>query len=288
MIALAFGLVFGLGTALALGKLKDRKSELAVSFLLPLLTYEMANGLYGGFGDYVYIPTPLGDFTASEFIGLQTFIAWLIMLAYIRLRGRNVFEIDEFPAISAFFWAITAFGLGLSASAWPALAIPGLAVYALLALSGGKDPLRAIKAVPCSGELKELSKKLGLECLSDETGYSAYKVKGTLLVGGLLREFPRWRELIECLAGVPEPGLRLNVFLHSLYLSAVPIGILLGRGITTALVLLILVLLSYYTALKLTVSLTRRALKDDCRALAKEYAEFFKEKKGKQRKLVVD
>ncbi|WP_099210906.1 hypothetical protein [Thermococcus henrietii] len=89
MIALTLGVIVGLGTALALGKIKDRKSELAVSFLMPLLTYEMANGIYGGFGDYVYFSTPIGDFTTSEFIGLQTFIAWLIMLAYVGLRGQR-------------------------------------------------------------------------------------------------------------------------------------------------------------------------------------------------------
>ncbi|NJE55488.1 hypothetical protein [Thermococcus sp. 21S9] len=288
MIALTLGLIVGLGTALVLGKLKDRKSELAVSFLLPLLTYEMANGIYGGFGDYVYFSTPLGDFTTSEFIGLQTFLAWLIMLVYVRIRGRGAFEIDEFPSLFAFFWAITAFGLGLSASAWPALALPGLIIYALLAWRGWKNPFWILNARPCSGELEELSRKLGLGCLTDEKSYGVYNFEGTLLVGGRLREFPRWKKLIECVAKVREPGRNVNLFLHAIYLSAVPIGVLLGRGITTMLPLLILLLLSYYTTLKLSVSLTRRALRGECRAIAKEYAEFFKEKKRKRRGFIVD
>lgn len=288
MIALALGLIVGLGTAFILGRLKDRKLGIAVSFLLPLITYEMANGIYGGFGEYTYFSTPLGDFGPSEFIGLQTFLAWLIMLAYVKLRGREAFEIDEFPSLSAFFWAIAAFGLGLSASAWPALAVPGLAIYALLAWAGSKNSFWAIKAVPCSGELRELSGKLGLGCLTDGTSYGAYKVKGTLLIGGSIMEFPRWRELVGCIAGVPEPGLKLNLFLHALYLLAAPVGILLGRGITTALILLIIILLSYYATLKLTVSLTKRALGRECESLAGEYIEFFREKKRKGRGLVVD
>ena len=286
MIALALGLVVGLGTALTLGKLKDRKSELAVSFLPPLLTYEMANGIYGGFGDYVYFSTPLGDFTTSEFIGLQTFIAWLIMLGYVRIRGRGAFEIDEFPGISAFFWTITAFGLGLSTSAWPALALPGLVIYALLAWRGWKNPFWILNARPCSGEPEELSRRFGLACLTDGESYGVYKFRKALLVGGRFKEFPRWRELMECFATL-ELGSNSNLFLHALYLSAVPLGILLGRGITTALALLFLALLSYYTALKLSVSLTMKALKNECRALAKEYAEFFR-KKRKRRKFVVD
>jgi hypothetical protein len=210
------------------------------------------------------------------------------MLGYVRIRGRGAFEIDEFPGISAFFWTSTDFGLGLSASAWPALALPGLVIYALLAWRGWKNPFWILNARPCSGEPEELSRRFGLACLTDGESYGVYKFRKALLVGGRFKEFPRWRELIECFAEVPEPERNVNLFLHALYLSAVPLGILLGRGITTALALLFLVLLSYYTALKLSVSLTMKALKNECRALAKEYAEFFKEKKRKQRGFIVD
>ncbi|WP_145955391.1 hypothetical protein [Thermococcus henrietii] len=68
----------------------------------------------------------------------------------------------------------------------------------------------------------------------------------------------------------------------------VPIGVLLGRGITTALVLLVLVLLSYYATLKLTVSLAKTALGEECRPLAGEYLEFFREKKRKRLGFIVD
>ncbi|AJC72653.1 hypothetical protein X802_02100 [Thermococcus guaymasensis DSM 11113] len=48
MIALALGLIVGFGLAFLLGRGKGRKSEMATTLAVPLMVYEVAEGVYGG------------------------------------------------------------------------------------------------------------------------------------------------------------------------------------------------------------------------------------------------
>ncbi|CAD5244553.1 hypothetical protein [Thermococcus camini] len=284
MIALALGLIVCLGTALVLGKLKGRSYELTMALNVPLLTYLIADGLYGdwkGIGN-VFFSTPLGDFTPSEMIGIQTFLAVLIIVAHLGLRGRNSLTVDEFSSIPPMFWVDFGTGIALASSALPVLALPGLVLYLALALLSEKNPLGWLSAEPCHGELGEFAVELGLKCLTDEESLSIYRLKGHIIVGGKARrDFPRWREVVKCLSELPETG-RFRLLPYLVGLIPLPVGIILGEGFVTALILVPLMLLLYLGTLIATVRRTRSLLPESCWEVMDEYVEFVRRnQKGK-------
>ncbi|NJE31473.1 hypothetical protein E3E38_10505 [Thermococcus sp. 18S1] len=290
MIALALGLVVGVGTALLLGKLKGRVHELTMALYTPVFTYLIADGFYGGWRGNVFISTPLGDFTPEELIGIQTFLALLATITYVQFRGRKSLTIDEFPSTSALFWVMLGTGIALSSSALPALVLPGLMLYAIIVLLSERDPFGWLKAESCSGELGELAKSLRFECLTDRESLSVYRIKRHFILGGkVLSDFPRWRELVKCLAELPEAGKKLRAFGYALNLLPVPVGITMGEGLLTALVLTILVLPLYFGGPIISVKRTKTNIPEGCKGVMEEYAEFFrKNKKRGKLDVVID
>ncbi|MCD6523997.1 MAG: hypothetical protein J7K48_03235, partial [Thermococcus sp.] len=287
MIALALGLIVGFGLAFLLGKVKGRKSEMATTLAVPLMVYEVAEGVYGGWSGNVFIATPLGDFTPRELVGLETFLALLVVLVCVHLRARGTFEIDEFIGFSTFFWAMVGFGIGLSASGWSLLAIPGLILWGILMWASRRNPLVGLRATPCTDGLSELVSESGLKCLTDEESLGVYRINGYLLVGGKIGNFPRWREIVRCIAMAPEQRTVQRVIIGLIYLLPVPAGIILGDGIVTALTLLILAVLNYLTVAFLSVRSFQRALPEDCKGVMNEYKKFFKESKKREGKRVI-
>lgn len=287
MIALVMGVVIGLGLALLLGRLKDRKSEAAVALLMPLLTYQIAEGFHGGWSGNVFISTPFGDYPPEELVGLETFLSLLVALVYVHLRARKAFEIDEFISFSMFSWAMIGLGIGLSASAWPLMALLGAVLYGLLLWSSKRNPFAGLKAIPCTEEFEELVRKHGFKCLTDENSLGVYRVEGHLLIGGGLKNFPRWQEVVECVAKNPKCGNPLKVGIAFLYFLPIPVGIALGDGVVTALVLLLLAVLAYLLAAFLSVKAFQRALPKDCGEVMSEYKEFFRRNKKRKKTDIV-
>jgi len=287
MIALALGVIVGLGLAFLLGKVKGRKSEVATTLAVPLMVYEVAEGVYGGWSGNVFIATPLGDSTPKELIGLETFLALLVVLVCVHLRAGETFEIDEFIGFSMFFWAMVGFGIGLSASGWSLVAIPGLILWGILMWASRRNPLVGLRATPCTDGLSELVSESGLKCLTDEKSLGVYRINGYLLVGGKIGNFPRWREIVRCVVMTPEQRTVQRAIIGLIYLLPVPAGIILGDGIVTALTLLLLVVLGYLTVAFLSVRAFQRALPEDCKGVMNEYKKFFKESKKREGKRVI-
>ena len=277
MIALALGLIVGVGTALMLGKLKDRAHEITLALYTPVFTYLIADGFYGG-------QRILEEQLGGRMIGLQTFLALLATIAYAQFRGRKSLTIDEYLSTSALFWVMLGTGIALSSSALPALVLPGLMLYAIIVLLSERDPLGWLKAGPCSGEPGELAKSLGFECLADRESLSVYRIKRHLVLGGrVLSDFPRWRELVKCLAELPEAGKTLRAFGYALNLLPIPVGIAMGEGMFTALVLTGLVLPLYFVGPIIAVKRTRANIQEGCRGGYGRIQEFFRKnrKRGK-------
>ncbi|ASJ12795.1 hypothetical protein [Thermococcus thioreducens] len=210
-------------------------------------------------------------------------MAILIVVAYLWLRGGKSLTVDEFSGISPMFWVVLGTGMALASSALPLLALPSLMLYSALVLLSEKNPLGWLNAEPCHGELGEFAEELGLKCLTDEESLSIYRLKGYIIVGGKARrDFPRWREVVKCLSELPETG-RFRLALYLVGLIPLPVGIILGEGFVTALILVPLMLLLYMAILIATVRGTRSLLPETCREVMDEYVEFVRRnQKGKR------
>ncbi|NJE41824.1 hypothetical protein [Thermococcus sp. GR6] len=284
MIALVLGIIVGIGLALILGRLKGRAHELTMVMLTPVFTYIVAQWFYGGWEGNVFISTPLGDFKPSELIGLETFLTLFITLLYVNFRGKRALTIDELPGTSALVWAMTGLGIGLSASGWGLLLVPGVALYLFMIWLAHRDPFVGLKARPCGSELGEVASALGYNCLTDENSLSVYKLGNCLLVGGgLVEKFPRWKEVVECMGKVPDLGMGLKLAIHGIYLLPALVGVLMGDGPFTTMGLIALTLFVFFLNLTVTVTLTKGKVREECREVLEEYAEFFRKNKKKGR-----
>ncbi|NJE60173.1 hypothetical protein [Thermococcus sp. 21S7] len=284
MIALALGAIVGFTMAAAAGRLKGRLNELTIAILVPLLTYIVADGFHGGWTGNVFISTPLGDFTPDEMIGLDTFLALLLSLLYVHIRGRRALSIDEFPSFASFATAMIGLAIGLSAGSWHVLLVPGLAVYALLVWLSLRNPFTFLNAVPCGGEAAGVARELGFECLTDRESLGILKVEKHILIGGKAMEmFPRWKEVAGCIARVPASGGGFRVGVYLLYLLPVPVGLVLGEGLLAAAVLVSLAFVIHVLSTVLMVSSTKKRLPEGCREVTEEYRQFFRKNKKRSR-----
>ncbi len=287
MIALALGLIVGLGLAFLLGKVKGRSYELTMALYTPLFVYIIANGLSMQGRGNIFVSTPLGDFQPGELAGVQTFLALILTIIYTGFRGKRALTVDEFPSVSLLTWILIAFGIGLTASESQVLLILGLALYILLGALSRRNPLGWLRATPCQGELADIAGSHGLSCLTDEDGLTIYRVENTLVVGGRLpREFSRWKDVVECMTGL-RTGRTLRVIFYLVPLALPFIGVLMGPGVLTALVLAVLAVPLYFGLLIISVRETRSAMERECEEAVEEYAKFVRERKRGKREFVI-
>ncbi|WP_297516476.1 hypothetical protein [Thermococcus sp.] len=151
MIALALGLIVGLGLAFLLGKVKGRSYELTMALYTPLFVYIIADGLSMQGRGNIFVSTPLGDFQPGELAGVQTFLALILAIIYTGFRGKRALTVDEFPSVSLLTWILIAFGIGLTASESQVLLILGLALYILLGALSRRNLPQVAQGNPMSG-----------------------------------------------------------------------------------------------------------------------------------------
>ena len=161
MIGFAVGTILGIVSALIYGRFKGRAGELIMASMgIPVFTYLSSLGFYGGwnFTDNVFFSTPLGDFTPTQLIGLETFLATVIAFTYIWTRSKNSLTIDELVGTSLPVGYTLVAGAGLSAGESPLLFLLGLVFVTGYVFLSYRNPLRSLKAVPCGKSLKEVLK----------------------------------------------------------------------------------------------------------------------------------
>ncbi|NJE04830.1 hypothetical protein E3E36_01420 [Thermococcus sp. M36] len=296
MIGFAIGTGFGVLLAFVYGRFKGRAGELVMAAMaIPLFTYLTDWVLYGNWevpnGRILVVSTPLGEFTPNGLIGLETFMATLVAVLYLWFRSKESLAIDEMTGASLFIWYLLSMDIGLSASGSFMFFVLGSALLAVLLVLSDRKPLRALKAVPCRGELKELVSKNGLDCLTDGESYAIYKLGNTLVVGGkVIEEFPRWRELVECVLRAPSAGTKDKVLGYGFIFLPAIVGASLGPGALTAAALFSLAFVSMVIWGSYTVRRSKQNTGEKCRGVMEEYAKLFKRKAKEKdkRALVID
>ena len=219
MIGFVIGTVAGILAALIYGKFKGRAGELTMAAVgIPLFTYISSSAFYDGWRaiPWVFMGTPFGDLTPDEVIGLETSLALSATLAYVWLRSEKALTIDEMVGNSLVVGYTLAAGAGLAASGGLLSFLLSLGLFAGFTYLSIRNPRRSLKAAPCGEDLRALTKNRELDCLTDDVSYNVYRSGNTLLVGGkAVKEFPRWREVAECMADFPggwqgKQGFRLR------------------------------------------------------------------------------
>ncbi len=219
MIGFVIGTVAGILAALIYGKFKGRAGELTMAAMgIPLFTYISSSAFYDGWMaiSRVFVGTPFGDLTPDEVIGLETSLAFALALAYVWLRSEKALTIDEMVGNSLVISYTLAAGAGLAASGGLLPFLLSLGLFAGFTYLSIRNPLRSLKAAPCGEFMKDVLKNRELDCLTDDVSYNVYRSGNTLLIGGkAVKEFPRWREVAECMADFPggwqgKQGFRLR------------------------------------------------------------------------------
>ncbi|AFK23229.1 hypothetical protein [Pyrococcus sp. ST04] len=286
MIPLVLGLIVGFGMGILLGKLSNKKKEISMIMLTPLVVYIISLGFYGGWNSNVFLSTPFGDFKGDELVGVNTFLAVILVVLYLHIRSKNTFSVDEFPSFSNFRYPLIAGQLGLAITGWKILAIPSIVIYLGVTWLWERDLFMILNAKPCSDDVKSFVEKFGYRCLMDSESIGVYKFKDYILVGGrLLKACSRWRDIVRCISDIPTPGKGVNVLLNLLYLLPLFVGFLLSAGDVSALIIITLVLGVYLLSLGILVRISRRKIGNDCRDILGEYRKFLKESKKKYGKL---
>jgi len=267
MIAFAIGVIVGIPVAVITGKLLGKASEVLVALIgIPIITYAIA--LYE-LGMFAGLNASIEGFSPEFIAGTETFLGLIVALLYTNFVTRRGVRIDDFIQISLTSFPYTILGIALAAQFWPGFLGLGMVSVAVMMIMSLRNPLRGLNARPCPQELGN--------CLTDDDSLMCAVVKGTLLVGGrTLREFPRAKELAECMkrAGKPSStrkaaGLLLSM-LPLLAMLAPPGDLTIAAGLGTA----------YLSTLLSTVLLTK-GQPTPCPELAKEYREFLRKRKRK-------
>ncbi|ASJ09497.1 hypothetical protein A3L11_09740 [Thermococcus siculi] len=283
MIGFIIGTAIGLFLALAYGRFKGRAGEIVMAALIPFITYLVSLWFYGDFdlqGATVVVSTPIGDFVQSRFsIGLDTALATLVTVAYVGFRSKGALSVDEYLSAGLFLWTTFGMDAGLMATVGPGFMLIGFAVLALLIFLSIRNPFQSLNATPCDGELGKLAEREDLNCLRDKTSYSVYKIGDTIVVGGKLpEEFPRWREVLECMLTVPSSKARDKALDYGLAFIPGLVGVFMKPGLLAllsipALTFVLMILQGTYK-----VKRTRKNLPEECGEVMEEYAEFYRRK----------
>ncbi len=286
MIGLAIGTALGIVSALIYGRFKGRSGELTMAAMgIPVFTYLASMGAYGGWNSIgeVFFSTPLGDFTPNELIGLETFLATFVAFLYVWIRSKGSLTIDELAGTSLSVGYTLAAGAGLAASGGLLPFLLGLALVAGFGFLSSRDPLRSLKAAPCGESVRDVLKNRELDCLTDGVSYNVYRSRNTLVVGGkFVKEFPRWREVVECLMRVPYTETWQKILGYGSSILMVAVGFVLSPGLLAIAVLYALAFVMMMGTAVYLVRRTKRRITEDCREVMEEYAKFYR-KKAKER-----
>lgn len=267
MIALVLGVVIGIPIAFILGKLLGRASEALIAITgVPLITYIIALQELGLFADQ---NVSIEGLSPELIAGTETFLGLIIALTYVEIRTRKGLGIDDFLQISVTSLPYTSFGVALAAQFWPGFIVGGLILIGAMVAMSLRNPLRGLNVRPCPPEIGE--------CLTDDDSLMSARVRDTLLVGGrALKEFPRVKELVECIKRTSKLSgpRRAAIFLISLLplLTA-----LLSPGDIT----LVVSLAVAYASMLIGAVLATKRQPSPCPELAEEYREFLRKRKRK-------
>ena len=267
MIALVMGVIIGIPAALIIGKLLGKASEVLIALMgVPIVTYGFA--LIEG-QTFIGKNVSIEGFFPESLVGLELFLGLIMAMAYVSLRTRKGLRIDDFIQISVTSLPYTSFGIALAAQYWPGFIVVGLVLIGVMVAMSLRNPLRGLNVRPCPPEVGD--------CLTDDDSLMSARVEGTILVGGrALKEFPKAKELVECLGRIKKPSRprRAAIFLVSLLpiLTALlpPGDITIAVGLAIALVSSIVV-----------ASLLTKRQSIPCPELAEEYREFLRKRKKK-------
>ncbi|ASJ07409.1 hypothetical protein A3L08_08795 [Thermococcus pacificus] len=182
-------------------------------------------------------------------------------------------------------------GAGLAASGGLLPFLLSLALVAGFNFLSSRDPMRALKAVPCGETLRTLVNGREIDCLTDNVSYGGYRGRNTLVVGGkFVKEFPRWREVVECLLRVPYSETPQKILGYSSSFLMVAVGFVLPPGLFAIAVLYALAFVMMMGVAAYLVRRTKKHIPEDCKEVMKEYAEFYrkKAKERDKRSIVID
>jgi len=283
MIGFVIGTVVGIPVALIYGRFKGRAGELLMATMIPFLTYTVCLLFYGNFdapGTIVAISTPFGSFAQDRFmVGVDTFLATLVSLGYLMARSKGALTIDEFPGVSLFLWMALGMDVGLMATAGWIFLLLGVALLVIEAALSFREPLRGLNAVPCDGELKGLSRKYGVKCLTDDGSFGIYKIRDTVVIGGkLVEEFPHWRELAKCMLEMPDASKIERVTGYGIAFLPGIVGVTMRPGLLALISLSTLSFLLVILWGSNSARRTRGSVHEGCREVVEEWKGLYRRK----------
>jgi len=292
VIGLLIGTVVWILAALIYGRFKGKTGELTMAAMgIPVFTYLASVGVYGewnSIGGFVFFSTPLGDFAPNQLIGLETFLATFVAFTYVWFRSKGPLTIDELAGTSLSVDYTLVAGAGLAASGGLLPFLLSLALVAGFGFLSHRNPLRALKAAPCGESMKDVLKSRELDCLTDDVSYNVYRSGNTLVVGGkFVKEFPRWREVADCMADFPGSGRGNKVFGYGTLFLLIAIGFVLPIRVFTVLTLYSLAFVFMFINAVYMVKRTKVILREDCQEVMEEYVEFYRKKTKERNKRAV-
>ena len=267
MIALAIGVVVGIPVAIITGRLLGKASEVLIALTgIPLITYAIA---LHELGMFIGLNVSIEVFSPEFIAGAETFLGLIVALLYTYFVTRRRLRIDDFIQISLTSLPYTILGIALAAQFWPGFLALGMILVAVMMVLSLRNPLRGLNVKPCPQELGD--------CLTDEDSLMCAVVKDTILVGGrALREFPRAKELVECMKRAGKPSSTRKA--AGLLLSLLPLlAVLMPSGDIT----IVAGLGMAYLSTLLSATLLTRGRATPCPELTKEYREFLRKRKRK-------
>jgi len=267
MIALVMGVVIGIPVAFILRKLLGKASEALIAITgVPLITYTLALQELGPFAG----PNVSIEGFSPEFIaGTETFLGLIIALTYVELRTRKGLRIDDFIQIGFISLPYISLGIALASQFWPGFLAVGIALIGIVVALSMKNPLRGLNVKPCPQEIGD--------CLTDEDSLMGAVIGGAVIVGGrTLREFPKARELVECMKRAGKPSSLRKA--TGLLVSLLPLlAVLLPPGDITV----IAGLVAAYISTLIGAALVTKGQPAPCPEVAREYREFLRKRKRK-------
>ena len=267
MIALVIGVIVGIPVAFVLGKLLGRANEALIAIAgVPLITYAIALKEFEPFSG---LDVSMEGFSPEFIAGAETFLGLIMALTYVELRTRKGLKIDDFIQIGFISLPYLSLGVALASQFWPGFLALEIALIGIVAVLSLKNPLRGLNVKPCPQEMGD--------CLTDEDSLMSAAIGNTVIVGGrTLREFPRSRELVECMKRVGKASnLRKAT---GLLVSLIPIlALLLPPGDITVVAGLTMA----YVSTMIGLILLTKGRATPCLEVMKEYREFLRKRKRK-------
>ncbi|WP_148882064.1 hypothetical protein [Thermococcus aciditolerans] len=210
------------------------------------------------------------DGFSPEFIaGTETFLGLIVALAYVEFRTRKGLRIDDFIQISFITLPYISLGVALASQFWSGFLAIGIVLIGIVVVLSLKNPLRGLNVKPCPQEIGD--------CMTDEDSLMGTLIRDTVLIGGrTLKEFPRARELVECMKRAGKPSSLRKA--TGLLVSLLPLlAVLLPPGDLTVIV----GLTTAYLSTLIGAAFVTKGHPTPCPEVAREYREFLRKRKRK-------